>query len=177
MSLPWMTSVIDWDTCKVEYEVLGDSLERIAAVHEVSLSSLKRVAEEENWVPAKESTAPLEEYLKGMINAHRAKLTLAALYREMQVFPRVIAAEDSLLTKINSAIEKVDLDSPYAPQALRALGQSLSAITERRLISTAIDEDDAPPMDTTWTTVIVDPAEQENDHLRVLPRRAAGAGN
>ena len=79
MSLAWISSVIDWDTCKIQYEVLGDSLDRIAATHGIPVESVRRIAREEEWKPLEQTAAKLNEYLSDVLAKHRAKLSLAAL--------------------------------------------------------------------------------------------------
>jgi len=151
MGLPWVTTVIDWDTCKIQYEMLGDSLQRVAATHGVSLEALERVAEEEEWKQLTPSAKGVQEYLANELAGHRAKLSLAAIYRDMNMFPRIVEAESALLDKIVSAIALVDPGDPKAGNALRALGQGLNAIAERKVVGAVDEAQDEGPQDTNWT--------------------------
>lgn len=154
MSISWMSSVIDWDTCKIQYEVLGDSLERVAVTHGIPVESIRRIAQEENWTKLPPTASNLNEYLGEVLDSHRAKLSLAGLYRDMELFPRVIQAENELLDKIVQAIGNVDAGDPRAPAALRALGQSLNAIAERKVAGASEEDDERVPVDKAWTVEI-----------------------
>lgn len=161
MSVAWLTSVIDWDTCKLQYEVLGDSLERVAETHNLSPSSVRRVAEEENWQPIDPSNATLQDMTSYLVDVRRSlqvKLDLASLYREIELFPKITSIEDKLVEKIRSAVNSVDTTDPRSASALRALGQSLYAIAERKNKYAADDE--LSQEDTNYTVEIVSTADK-----------------
>ena len=167
MSSNWISTVIDWDTCKIQYEILGDSLERIAQTHELPLSSIQRVATDEGWQQLskdKNQDSAVPEYLKKTLNSFKIKLSFAAIYREMELFPKIAAAEDSLLEKIKSAIHLVDVSDPRAASSLRALGQGLNAIAERKTMDIFEELGDGEDVDTQWT-VEVKKATKVADHL------------
>ena len=161
MSTQWLTNVIDWDTCKLQYEVLGDSLERVAETHNLSPEAVQRVAESEGWTPIDEESTTLQSmtsYLTDVRRSLQVKLDLASLYREIELFPKIIQIEDSLVEKIRQAVSKVDTDDPRSAGALRALGQSLYAIAERKQRYSADDE--LGQDDTTYTVEIVSAADK-----------------
>lgn len=151
MSLPWMSTVIDWDTCKIQYEMLGDSLERVAATHNIQLTALTRVAEDEDWKQLAPTTEGVQDYLSKELSGHKAKLSLAAIYRDMEMFPRIVDAESALLDKIVSAIAMVDVGDPKAANSLRALGQGLNAIAERQVTGASEEAGVDDVVDTNWT--------------------------
>jgi hypothetical protein len=154
MSISWMSSVIDWDTCKIQYEVLGDSLDRVAITHGIPVESIRRIAQEENWTKLPPTASNLNEYLGEVLDSHRAKLSLAGLYRDMELFPQIFKAEQDLLTKITQAITFIDVGDIRAPAALRALGQGLNAIAERKVAGASEEEDTRVPTDNAWTVEI-----------------------
>ena len=170
MSVFWMSSVIDWDTCKIQHEVLGDSLERVAITHGIQLESVKRIAEDEGWTPLKPTAANLNTYLSDILDSHRAKLALAALYRDMELFPKVVLAENALLEKIMAAIGLIDPGEPKAAAALKALGQGLNAIADRQLHDTGPDADDGElPEDLNWTVEVKKAEKQADDIIGKSP--------
>jgi len=173
MSIAWLTAVIDWDTCKLQYEVLGDSLERVAETHELSVDAVRRVAKEEGWVPIDPNASSLQEmtnYLSDVRRSLQVKLDLASLYREIELFPKVTEIEDSLVGKIQSALSNIDTTDPRSAGALRALGQSLYAIADRKNRYTS--EDELGSDDTTYTVEIVKAADKAIARAETVPVRA-----
>jgi len=173
MSVAWLTSVIDWDTCKLQYEVLGDSLERVAETHNLSVIALQRVAEEENWQPINPDTTSVQDmtsYLSDVRRSLQVKLDLASLYREIEIFPKVTEIEDSLVEKIQSALRHIDVTDPRSAGALRALGQSLYAIADRKNRYTS--EDELGTDDTQYTVEIVRAADRAIERAETIPVKA-----
>lgn len=158
----WLTTIIDWDTCKLQYEVLGDSLERVAEVHGIPLQSLQRIAEEEGWKKLDPSTSQSEitDYLVEVKRSIQVKLDLAKLYREAQLFPRITDLEDRIIDRAETIIANLDTTDVRAANALRALAQTLHAIADR---GNKYTEDDAllSSEDKTYTIEVVAPPERD----------------
>jgi len=177
MSVAWLTSVIDWDTCKLQFEVLGDSLERVAETHSLSPEAVRRVATEENWKPINPDTTSLQEmtsYLADVRRSLQVKLDLASLYREIELFPKVTEIEDTLVEKIRVALNNVDTTDPRSAGALRALGQTLYSIAERKNKYSVDDE--LGQDDTTYTVEIVSAADKAIStatRVATIPAKAA----
>lgn len=177
MSVAWLTSVIDWDTCKLQYEVLGDSLERVAETHNLSPDAVRRIAEEEGWAPIDPSTSSMQDmntYLVEVRRSLQVKLDLASLYREIELFPKITAIEDKLVDKIDRTLQAIDTTDPRSAGALRALGQTLYAIAERKDRYAADDELGSD--DTTYTVEIVSAADKaiaRAENLKAIPAKQA----
>lgn len=173
MSVQWLSQIIDWDKYKLQYEVMGDSLARIAATHGVSLDALQRIADEEGWrCRANDDGPALSHYLVGMVKTSRTKLKLAALMREIELFPSIMEAEYDLLDKVKLAIKDVDPYAPFAHQQLRALGQTIGSIAERKIIDLEDDNDFIDPEKHTWTVEVV---EARDSHLTLVESKMAHA--
>ena len=126
--------LLDFDTAKIQFELLGDSFPKISAGLNIAVEALERVSSAEGWEKIKPTTAAYNLYLAGMLNSHRAKISLALLYRELEMFPQVAQLETILLHKLNQAAGNVDPYDPKAPQQLRHLTGSLNSITDRQVV-------------------------------------------
>jgi hypothetical protein len=125
---------IDWDTAKIQYEILGDSLSKIALTQGISLEGLERVSCDEQWERVKDSSSAYNTYLAGVVNQHRAKISLAMLYRELEMFPHVAELETLLLDKIKQTTALLVPSDSKTPSSLRSLSSALNSITERQLL-------------------------------------------
>ena len=126
--------LMDFDTAKIQYELLGDSFPKISAGLNIAVDSLQRVSDAEGWQRIKSTTSAYNNYLAGILNSHRAKISLAMLYRELEMFPQVAQLETVLLHKLMQAAGNVDPYDPKAPQQLRHLTGSMNSITERQVV-------------------------------------------
>lgn len=156
--------ILDFDTAKIQYELLGDSFPKISAVLNIAVDSLERVALAEDWTRLKPTAAAYNTYLAKILNSHRAKISLTMLYRELEMFPHVAELENLLLNKLYNTANNINPFDHRAPQALRALTQAMNSITGRQDLMkqhlSNLFSEDAPPqgvqthitMDTTTTT-------------------------
>ena len=155
MSVQWLSQILDWDKFKLQYEVFGDSFERISETSGVPITSLRRVAQEEGWQRYMDNDeSALSPYLAEMTKTARTKLRLAALSREIELFPLLMEAEFALLDKTRQAIREIDPFQVQAGTQLRALSQTINAISDRKIISLDEAEDFAGADATTWSVEI-----------------------
>jgi len=175
MSQDWMATVVDWDTYRIQYEVMGDSLRKIAYMHDIPYESLKQVAEEEGWSQEPPSPENLKKHLKDVIQLHKSKLTLAALYRDMALFPELNKIEGELISKLKATLGELDPADPKTPNALRALAQTVSALTDRKIINASVQHDEYSDEDFDWTIEIVEAKHAINNLNKQLPASVANA--
>jgi hypothetical protein len=124
--------LLDFDTAKIQYELLGDSFAKISATQNIAVDSLERVAAAENWTRLRPSAKAYQTYLAGILNSHRAKISLAMLYRELEMFPHVAELETLLIGKLLQTAHNIDPFNDKAPQQLKSLTSALNSITERQ---------------------------------------------
>lgn len=127
-----LATAIDWDTCKLQYEVFGDSMFRIAATHNIPLDTLEYVAREENWQEA--TSAPKPAQVASALKQYESRIAAAILYREVELFPLVARVENILLAKIHQSAGLIDPATREAPTQLAHLGRALSYISEKQSV-------------------------------------------
>ncbi len=125
---------LDWDTAKIQYEVLGDSLAKVAISLQIPLQSVEHVAQDEGWERMKPSSNQYKLYLAGMLQEQQAKLSIAMLYRELEMFPHVAELETLLVQKISQTTKNLDPYDQKTPSNLRSLSAALNSITERQIL-------------------------------------------
>ena len=124
--------LLDFDTAKIQFELLGDSFTKISAVQNIAVDSLERVATAEGWQRVRPSAKAYQSYLAGVLNSHRAKISLAMLYRELEMFPHVAELETLLIGKLLQTAHSIDPRDSKAPSNLKSLTSALNSITERQ---------------------------------------------
>ena len=124
--------LLDFDTAKIQYELLGDSIAKIAVSQNIAADSLQMVADAEKWTRLRPTAATYKSYLAGVLNQHRAKISLAMLYRELEMFPHVAELETILIGKLLHTAHSLDPHDSKAPASLRSLTSALNSITQRQ---------------------------------------------
>ena len=154
----YFESIIDWDTCKIQYELLGESLDRIAAIHGIAVDSLQRVSAEEKW----RRTDDYDAYLNSTEDVIRRKLKLAVLLRDMDLFPQVTAIENTIIQKVQQTCQNIVATDPKAAGQLRALGQCLNSLLDRPMPQLIVNTsgEKINPRDLMWEVEIKDVEEK-----------------
>ena len=122
---------LDFDTARIQYELLGDPFQKISINLEIAVDALERVATAEGWKRIPQTPASYKNYLVDVLGTHQSKISLAAIYRETMLFPKVAQVEDLLVEKIYQTADRISPHDTKSPTALRALSNALDIIVQR----------------------------------------------
>jgi hypothetical protein len=161
----------NWDLIKFQYEVLGESLEDLAAVHEVSPAVLKFNAESWKPIPLAQQKAlqfpdlsSLEEITKEMAKQVREHARTASLLKQKFLGPKYIALEAMLLTQATTILSNIDPKDPRSANSVKTITSVLKELLEQNSIlhvSSEKEDFEAGTGPTKWEISFVTP---EGEH-------------
>lgn len=133
-----MASPTDFNTMRMRYEVLGESLEDLSTEYGFGTKALQAFAEEEGWcqkplpsVIDQVEPKDLETYAKNLLETTQHKLSVLSIYNQLYLRPRYIELEHQLLEKALEMTKQLDPSAPGASASLKRLVSSLNDLTQR----------------------------------------------
>lgn len=121
---------MDWNKIKAEYIKGGTSYRKLSAKYDVSLSVLKRVAHDENWVG-------LREQCKA-----KAATKIVEIESDKQAdrMKRLLTVSDKLLMAVEDAVEQFQAGELLLDKgALKSLSGTIKDIKDIQSIKTELD--------------------------------------
>ena len=121
---------MDWNKIKTEYIKGGTSYRKLCDKYDVSLSTLKRVAHEENWVGLREQCK----------TKSATKIVEIESDRQADRMRRLLTVSDKLLMAVEDAVEKFQAGELMLDKgALKSLSGTIKDIKEIQSIKTELD--------------------------------------
>ena len=123
-------SAMDWKAMKAEYIAGGTSYRKLAEKYGESLSNIKRVAKNENWVE-----------LKNQCKAKAAtKIVELESDRQAERMRRLLDVSDDLLNVVEDAVKKISLGELVVEKGvLKSISGTIKDIKEIQNIKTQLD--------------------------------------
>lgn len=128
--------LIDWDLLQLQYEVLHESVESIAAAHSVSVTTLEYAIDEKGWErkpindikDSWDSLDTLEDGIEGVTTALRQRNQLIQLLKVASFNTRYTTLESKAITKLGDIIDDIDSMLPSAPMQMKEVVISLKEL-------------------------------------------------
>jgi hypothetical protein len=161
----------NWELIKFQYEILGSSVEDLAAEHEVSATVLEYNAKSWKRIPLAEQKAldikdltSLDSITKEVVQHVREQARASSLLKQKFLGPKYIALEAMLLTKANLVLASLDPKEKGAANSIKTISSVLKELLEQNYLLSADAEreelsDASAP--TEWTIRIVEPEADE----------------
>lgn len=109
----------DWNEIKKEYISTKTSYRTLAKKHEVSLTTLNRIAGKEKWVELREQAE----------NKAEAKIVESVSKDKSKTVSKIISVADKLITKMDASIDKMDVIDGHTIKAYTSALKDLKDIT------------------------------------------------
>ena len=121
---------MDWKKLKAEYIAGGTSYRKLAEKYGESLSNIKRIAKDENWVE-----------LKNQCKAKAAtKIIETESDKQAERMKRLLTVSDKLLMAVEDAVEKFQAGELLLEKgALKSLSSTIKDIKDIQNIKTQLD--------------------------------------
>lgn len=128
----------DHDTIKMRYEILGDSLQDLAAEYDLNPDALSHMAREDGWKQRNLPTvifdsepSDLATYSEQLLEASQHRLNILSIYNQLHLRPEYVKLEHALIAKALLIADKLEPNSPFAATQLKSLVESLNALSKR----------------------------------------------